>query len=115
MAKLVIIGRLPKKKKFIGGNLLCGLTWNALSEFDEIKPNSFIRTARINNLRKKKNFRAAGEYIPFTDYCSRMQLNLSELDIRRLKKFCGLRQMWVNWEEVKRETGLKGQTWCYGL
>ena len=115
MAKLVIIGKHAKKKKFVGGNLLCGLTWNANSNYDEIRANSFIRTARINNLRKKKNFKVANEYIPFSVYCTRMQLRLTKLDQRKLKKFCNMHQIWVNWSEVQKETDSKGQSWCYGI
>ena len=112
MAKLVIIGKHPKKKKFTGGNLLCGLTWNG-GNHDEIRLNSFIRTARINNLRKKKNFKAANEYIPFSVYCKRMDLRLSELDNRKIRKFCGMKQIWVNWPAVVKEAESKGPTWCY--
>ena len=114
MAKLVIVGKHPKKKKFTGGNLLCGLTWNGSGNHDEIRLNSFIRTARINNLRKKKNFKAANEYVPFRVYLNRMDLRLTELDIRKIRKFCGMKQIWVNWSEVQKETRSKGQTWCYG-
>lgn len=112
MAKLVIIGKHKKGKKFFGGNLMCGLTWNVGGEYDEFKPTSFIRTARINNLRKKRNFKNAAAYITMGEYCNRMGLRLSKLEIRKIKKYLDAGQIWINWEhhleEIDRDTvGLK--------
>ena len=104
MEKMVIVGKKKKGKKFFGGNLQAGMTWNVSEEYDKLTAHNFIRTARINNLRKKRSFQDADSYITLNEYCHRLRLRLTEIDKRKILKYLDAKQIWINWEHHLEDT-----------
>jgi hypothetical protein len=92
-----IVYKHKKGQKFSAGNLECNMTWNLSGEYDKMKPHHFIKKYRINSLKRKQTFCtmiSTDEYIPFNEFCHKMNCRLTELDKRKIMRFVGGKSIW---------------------
>ena len=96
--------KTKKGKEFQTGEVRCGVIWQVTQPVDQFNVHAWLPAGKIKNLNKKKEFsHRAGEFISFNNFLDRMQIRISPLHMRKLKKVTKAKNIWVNWKKYSEE------------